>query len=62
MHGERAAEDLLSRRFLGLFGEERIAFESEREPIGTDMEQHGVFQDRREGRAFASDVVEDRAK
>lgn len=62
MHGERAAEDLLRRWFLSLFGEERIAFESERESIGTDVEQHGVFQDGRERRTFAADVVEDRAK
>lgn len=62
MHGERAAEDLLRRWFLSLFGEERIAFESERESIRTNVEQHGVFQNGREGGAFASDVVEDGAK
>jgi hypothetical protein len=55
-------QDVLSERFLCLFGEERVAFETEREAIGSDVQKDCVFQDGRERRTFASNHIEDCAK
>lgn len=62
MLGESAAQDVLSQGFLGLFRQERIAFEAQGEAIGSDVKQDCVFQDRRKRRTFAPNNVEDSAK
>lgn len=62
MLGEGAPQDVLSEGFLGLFGQERIAFEAQGEAIGSDVKKHRVFQDRRKRRTFAANNVEDSAK
>ncbi len=62
MHGECAAQSLLCDGFLRLFGEERVAFESQREPIRTDMKEHRVFQHRCQCGTFVADDVEHGAK
>lgn len=59
---ESATQDVLGEGFLGLFRQERIAFEAQGEAIGSDVQKHRVFQDRRKRRTFATNNIEDRAK